>query len=128
MKKIALYSVLALFLTACDAPNVAKVDLKEGKQITFNNIKTTKSYTATKDDQDRQLHFFETSTDLNTTYQDFNKTFETNGYKANVRTQNESLIQVYYKKPNAALIVANFKQIQPKEGAASQAVISWQLN
>ncbi|MEO9241477.1 hypothetical protein [Pseudomonas inefficax] len=128
MKKIALYSILALFLTACDAPNVAKVDLKEGKQIAFNNIKITKSYTATKDNQDRQLHFFETSTDLNSTYQDFNKSFESNGYKPTIKTQSDSLIQVYYKKPSAALIVANFKQIQPKEGTASQAVISWQLN
>lgn len=128
MKKVALYSILALLLTACDAPNVAKVDLKEGKEISFSNVTTTKSYTATKDDQDRQLHFFETSTDLNSTYQDFSKSFEAQGYKPTVKSQSDSLIQVYYKKPSATLIVANFKKIQPKEGTASQAVISWQIN
>ncbi|GLO27672.1 hypothetical protein [Pseudomonas putida] len=127
MKKIALYSVLALFLTACDAPDVANINLKEGNKISLNNVKSTKSYMATKDDKDRQYHYFETTADLNTVYQDFSQQLEKNGYKPTVKTQEESVIQVYFKKPNSAMIVANFKQANPNQ-ATTQAVLSWAVN
>lgn len=127
MKKIALYSILALFLTACDAPDVANINLKEGNKISLNNVKSTKSYMATKDDKDRQYHYFETTADLKTVYQDFSQQLEKNGYKPTVKTQEESVIQVYFKKPNSAMIVANFKQANPNQ-ATTQAVLSWAVN
>ncbi|MDR2315463.1 MAG: hypothetical protein LBF06_03670 [Pseudomonas sp.] len=127
MKKIALYSILALFLTACDAPDVANINLKEGNKISLNNVKSTKSYMATKDDKDRQYHYFETTADLNTVYQNFSQQLEKNGYKPTVKTQEESVIQVYFKKPNSAMIVANFKQANPNQ-ATTQAVLSWAVN
>ncbi|MDD2129113.1 hypothetical protein NP856_08090 [Pseudomonas sp. 17391] len=127
MKKIALYSILALFLTACDAPNVANINLKEGHKISVNNVKSTKSYMATKDDKDRQYHYFETTADLNTVYQDFSQQLEKNGYKPTIKTQEESIIQAYFRKPNSAMIVANFKQANPNQ-ATTQAVLSWAVN
>ena len=127
MKKIALYSILALFLTACDAPDVANINLKEGNKISLNNVKSTKSYMATKDDKDRQYHYFETTAELNTVYQNFSQEFEKNGYKPTVKTQEESVIQVYFKKPNSAMIVANFKHTNPNQ-ATTQAVLSWAVN
>jgi len=127
MKKIALYSVLALFLTACDAPNVANINLKEGHKISLNNVKSTKSYMATKDDKDRQYHYFETTADLNTVYQDFTQQLEKNGYKPTIKTQENSVIQAYFKKPNSAMIVANFKQVNPNQ-PTTQAVLSWAVN
>ena len=127
MKKIALYSILALFLTACDAPDVANINLKEGNKISLNNVKSTKSYMATKDDKDRQYHYFDTTADLKTVYLDFSQQLEKNGYKPTVKTQEESAIQVYFKKPNSAMIVANFKQANPNQ-ATTQAVLSWVVN
>ncbi|WP_200627013.1 hypothetical protein [Pseudomonas sp. LAM2023] len=127
MKKIALYSLLALFLTACDAPNMTDIQLKEGHKISLNNVKSTKSYMATKDEKDRQFHYFETTADLKTVYQDFSQALEKNGYKSTIKAQNDSSIQVYFRKPNAAMIVANFKQSNPNQ-AATQAVLSWAVN
>ncbi|MFT0521163.1 hypothetical protein [Pseudomonas faucium] len=127
MKKIALFSVLALCLSACDAPDVAKIDLKEGQRVSFNNVKSTKSYMATKDDMDRQYHFFAVNNDLNAVYKDFSQSFEKNGYKTIERKHDDALIQAYYKKPNAALIVANFKKTE-NQPTATQTVISWVLN
>ncbi|WP_085692421.1 MULTISPECIES: hypothetical protein [Pseudomonas] len=127
MKKIALYSILALFLTACDAPNTANVNLKEGHKISLNNVKSTKSYLTTKDEKDRQFHYFETTADLKTVYQDFSQALEKNGYNPTIKTQDESTIQVYFRKPNSAMIVANFKQPNLNQ-AATQAVLSWAIN
>jgi len=127
MKKIALYSILALFLTACDAPNTAHVNLKEGTKISLNNVKSTKSYMATKDDKDRQFHYFETTADLKTVYQDFSQALEKNGYKPAIKTQDDSTIQTYFRKPGSAMIVANFKQPNPDQ-ATTQAVLSWAVN
>ncbi|MGY4523556.1 hypothetical protein [Pseudomonas sp. UBA4617] len=127
MKKIALYSILALFLTACNAPDTADINLKEGNKISFSNVKSTKSYMATKDDKDRQFHYFETTADLKTVYQDFSQTLEKSGYKATIKKQDDSSLQAYFRKPNAAMIVANFKQSNPNK-ASTQAVISWAVN
>lgn len=127
MKKIALYSILALFLTACNAPDTADINLKEGSKISLSNVKSTKSYMATKDEKDRQFHYFETTADLKTVYQDFNQALEKSGYKATIKTQDDSSIQAYFRKPNAAMIVANFKQSNPNQ-ASTQAVISWAVN
>lgn len=127
MKKIALYSILALFLTACNAPDTADINLKEGSKISLSNVKSTKSYMATKDEKDRQFHYFETTADLKTVYQDFNQALEKSGYKATIKIQDDSSIQAYFRKPNAAMIVANFKQSNPNQ-ASTQAVISWAVN
>ncbi|MCE5993435.1 MULTISPECIES: hypothetical protein [unclassified Pseudomonas] len=127
MKKIALYSILALFLTACDAPNTANINLKEGSKISLNNVKSTKSYMTTKDEKDRQFHYFETTADLKTVYQDFSQALEKNGYKPSIKIQDDSTIQAYFRKPNSAMIVANFKQSNPNQ-AATQAVLSWAVN
>lgn len=127
MKKIALYSILALFLTACDAPNTANVNLKEGHKISLKNVKSTKSYLTTKDEKDRQFHYFETTADLKTVYQDFSQALEKNGYNPTIKTQDDSTIQAYFRKPNSAMIVANFKQPNPNQ-AATQAVLSWAIN
>ena len=127
MKKIALYSILALFLTACDAPNTTDLNLKEGNKISLNNVKSTKSYMATKDDKDRQFHYFETTADLKTVYQDFSQALEKSGYKPSIKTQDDSTIQAYFRKPKSAMIVANFKQSNPNQ-AVTQAVLSWAVN
>ncbi|MNT85881.1 hypothetical protein D3C72_2261010 [compost metagenome] len=82
---------------------------------------------ATKDDKDRQFHYFETTADLKTVYQDFSQALEKNGYKPAIKTQDDSTIQTYFRKPGSAMIVANFKQPNPNQ-VTTQAVLSWAVN
>lgn len=127
MKKLILCSIITLCLTACNAQDETVIQLQDGSKITFNNVTSTKQYTATKDDKDRQLHFLSVSDDLSSTYADTVQNLEKAGYRSVEKAKSDKLIQVYFKKPKAPLVVADLKKVEMRD-ATTHVVLSWALN